>query len=109
MVYEASKYIKKCLGGGEDDALMFCGQGTTSAIKRLQEVMGIAVPSILRERVINTLFLENHDRFAFPNPLCTVILHTFSKSLPYLSICHSRSYTIHLICSYDFAAAREPY
>ncbi|KAL6227985.1 hypothetical protein ACLB2K_001939 [Fragaria x ananassa] len=55
MVYEASKYIKKCLGGGEDDALMFCGQGTTSAIKRLQEVMGIAVPSILRERVINTL------------------------------------------------------
>ncbi|KAL6219828.1 hypothetical protein ACLB2K_007587 [Fragaria x ananassa] len=55
MVYEASKYIKKCLGGGEDDALMFCGQGTTSAIKRLQEVMGIAVPSILRERVIKTL------------------------------------------------------
>ncbi|XP_062007288.1 uncharacterized protein LOC133724545 [Rosa rugosa] len=55
MVYEAGKYIKKCLGGGEDDALMFCGQGTTSAIKRLQEVMGVTVPSILRERVINTL------------------------------------------------------
>ncbi|XP_024179584.1 uncharacterized protein LOC112185557 [Rosa chinensis] len=55
MVYEAGKYIKKCLGGGEDDALMFCGQGTTSAIKRLQEVMGVTVPSILRDRVINTL------------------------------------------------------
>lgn len=55
MVHEAGKYIKKCLGGGDDDALLFCGQGTTTAIKRLQEVMGIAVPSILRERVINTL------------------------------------------------------
>ncbi|KAM5569981.1 hypothetical protein ABKV19_017155 [Rosa sericea] len=55
MVYEAGKYIKKCLGGGEDDALMFCGQGTTSAIKRLQEVMGVTVPSILRERAKNTL------------------------------------------------------
>ncbi|KAK9950085.1 hypothetical protein M0R45_005589 [Rubus argutus] len=55
MVHEAGKYIKKCLGSGHDDALLFCGQGTTSSIKRLQEVMGITVPSILRERVINTL------------------------------------------------------
>ncbi|XP_050386195.1 uncharacterized protein LOC126802591 [Argentina anserina] len=61
MVHEASKYIKKCLGGGEDDALMFCGQGTTSAIKRLQEVMGIDIPSILRERIINTL--ATHERW----------------------------------------------
>ncbi|KAB1217401.1 hypothetical protein CJ030_MR4G020920 [Morella rubra] len=51
MVHEAAKYIKKCLGGGEDDAIIFCGSGTTAAIKRLQEVMGIAVPSIMRERV----------------------------------------------------------
>ncbi|XP_038881873.1 probable cysteine desulfurase [Benincasa hispida] len=54
MVNDATTYIKRCLGGGEE-ALIFCGQGTTSAIKRLQEVMGIAVPSILRERVIETL------------------------------------------------------
>lgn len=58
MVHEASDYIKKCLGGGPDDALLFCGSGTTSAIKRLQEVMGIAVPSILRERVMKTLSNE---------------------------------------------------
>ena len=58
MVHEASDYIKKCLGGESDDALLFCGSGTTSAIKRLQEVLGIAVPSILRERVMKTLSNE---------------------------------------------------
>ena len=58
MVHEASNYIKKCLGGGQDDALLFCGSGTTSAIKRLQEVMGITVPSILRERVMKSLSNE---------------------------------------------------
>ncbi|KAK7369485.1 hypothetical protein VNO80_11524 [Phaseolus coccineus] len=58
MVHEASEYIKKCLGGGKDDALIFCGSGTTAAIKRLQEVMGITVPSILRERVLKSLNTE---------------------------------------------------
>ncbi|KAG4399025.1 hypothetical protein GLYMA_08G156300v4 [Glycine max] len=58
MVHEASEYIKKCLGGGEDDALILCGSGTTAAIKRLQEVMGIAVPSVLRERVLKSLSTE---------------------------------------------------
>lgn len=55
MVNEATKYVKKCLGGGKDDALIFCGSGTTAAIKRLQEVMGISIPSILRERVLAEL------------------------------------------------------
>ncbi|KAK4416715.1 hypothetical protein Salat_2497000 [Sesamum alatum] len=55
MVHEAANYVKKCLGGGEDDAIIFCGSGSTAAIKRLQEVMGIAIPSILRERVLKCL------------------------------------------------------
>lgn len=55
LVGEATRYIKRCLGGGADDVLLFCGSGTTAAIKRLQEVMGIAVPSILRSRVIKEL------------------------------------------------------
>ncbi|XVF60994.1 hypothetical protein PTKIN_Ptkin08bG0092500 [Pterospermum kingtungense] len=55
MVHEALNYIKRSLGGGQDDAILFCGSGTTAAIKRLQEVMGIAIPSILRDRVINCL------------------------------------------------------
>ena len=39
----------------EDDVIMFCGSGTTAAVKKLQEVMGIAVPSIMRERVLKSL------------------------------------------------------
>ncbi|XP_043722036.1 probable cysteine desulfurase [Telopea speciosissima] len=58
MVKEASRYIKCCLGAGPDDALLFCGSGTTAAIKRLQEVMGITVPSILRDRVVKSLRSE---------------------------------------------------
>ncbi|XP_057496930.1 uncharacterized protein LOC130781663 [Actinidia eriantha] len=57
-VHEATEYVKKCLGGGPEDALLFCGSGTTGAIKRLQEVMGIAIPSIMRERVLNCLSCE---------------------------------------------------
>ncbi|XP_050292551.1 uncharacterized protein LOC126733348 [Quercus robur] len=58
MLHEATSYIKKSLGGGQEDALLFCGSGTTAAIKRLQEVMGIAVPSILRDRVLKCLRSE---------------------------------------------------
>ncbi|GAU42757.1 hypothetical protein TSUD_77940 [Trifolium subterraneum] len=58
MVHEATEYIKKCIGGGDDDALMLCGSGATAAIKRLQEVMGIAVPSILREKMLRCLSEE---------------------------------------------------
>lgn len=48
---EAQEYVKSCLGGTEDDALLFCGSGSTAAIKKLQEVMGIAVSSMLREPI----------------------------------------------------------
>ncbi|KAJ4951372.1 hypothetical protein NE237_028204 [Protea cynaroides] len=58
MVEEASRYIKCCLGAGPEDALLFCGSGTTAAIKRLQEVMGITVPSTMRERVLKMMRRE---------------------------------------------------
>nr|XP_023891694.1 uncharacterized protein LOC112003724 [Quercus suber]POE61673.1 putative cysteine desulfurase [Quercus suber] len=61
MVHEATSYIKKSLGGGQEDAILFCGSGTTAAIKRLQEVMGIAVPSILKDRVLK--FLRSEERW----------------------------------------------
>ncbi|KAA8531061.1 hypothetical protein F0562_005770 [Nyssa sinensis] len=57
-VHQAAEYVKRCLGGGPDDALIFCGSGTTAAIKRLQEVMGLTVPSILRERLLKCLNSE---------------------------------------------------
>lgn len=55
MVREATQYIKRCLGCGSEGALLFCGSGSTGSIKRLQEVMGIAVAPILRDRVLRCL------------------------------------------------------
>ncbi|XP_074294022.1 uncharacterized protein LOC141621340 isoform X2 [Silene latifolia] len=56
MMKEASQYIKTCLGGNnQEDAILFCGSGTTGAIKKLQEVMGIAITPTLRDRVSKLL------------------------------------------------------
>lgn len=63
MVRDASEYVKRCLGGGEEDAVIFCGSGSTAAIKRLQEVMGIAVPSVLRQRILASNCLREEERW----------------------------------------------
>ena len=58
MVREATEYIKNCMGAGSCDALLFCGSGTTACIKRLQEIIGVAVPSTMRERILEDLNQE---------------------------------------------------
>ena len=59
LVHKAARYVKRCMSAGAGDALLFCGAGTTAAIKRLQEVMGVAVPSAdLRERLAAQLRTE---------------------------------------------------
>ncbi|XP_031503099.1 uncharacterized protein LOC116266137 [Nymphaea colorata] len=55
-VHEAGEYVKRCLGATDGDAsLIFCGTGSTAAIKRLQEVMGVTVPSVVRRCVLSCL------------------------------------------------------
>ncbi|KAI3506242.1 hypothetical protein L1887_28598 [Cichorium endivia] len=68
MLHEATEFVKKCLGGTDDDALLFCGSGTTAAIKRLQEVMGIAIPSILREKVLKSCLTSEERWVVFVGP-----------------------------------------
>ncbi|KAF7052978.1 hypothetical protein CFC21_060988 [Triticum aestivum] len=60
MVRTAASYIKRCMGAGADDALIFCGSGATAAVKRLQEVMGMAAPPgpLLRARLLSQLRAE---------------------------------------------------
>ncbi len=55
LVHEASAYIKRQLGADERYRLVFAGSGTTGAVKRMQEILGLAVPSNLRERVLAAL------------------------------------------------------
>ena len=66
--HEAAEFVKKCLGGTEDDALLFCGSGTTASIKRLQEVLGIVIPSNLREKVINSCLGSTERWVVFVGP-----------------------------------------
>jgi selenocysteine lyase/cysteine desulfurase len=58
LVHEATAYIKKRLGADDRYRLVFAGSGTTGAIKRMQEILGLAVPSTLRERVLGVLTPE---------------------------------------------------
>jgi selenocysteine lyase/cysteine desulfurase len=58
LVHEASEYIKRQLGADARFRLIFTGSGTTGAIKRMQEILGLAVPSSLRERVLAVLAPE---------------------------------------------------
>lgn len=64
---EAQKYVKACMGGTEDDALLFCGTGATGAIKKLQEVIGIAVPPLMRDHILAGLNTE-HRWVVFVGP-----------------------------------------
>ncbi|KAG8055558.1 hypothetical protein GUJ93_ZPchr0001g33028 [Zizania palustris] len=52
---EAAKYVKRSLGAGPEDVLLFCGTGCTAAIKRLQEVTGMTVPPTLRSVALDVL------------------------------------------------------
>ncbi|GJM87814.1 hypothetical protein PR202_ga03807 [Eleusine coracana subsp. coracana] len=59
LVHKAARYVKRCMGAGPNDVLIFCGSGTTAAIKRLQEVIGVAAPSVeLRGRLSTQLRME---------------------------------------------------
>lgn len=55
LAHQAAEYIKQCLGANAEDKIIFCGTGSTAAIKRMQEILGLAVPSNLRSRVLEIL------------------------------------------------------
>jgi selenocysteine lyase/cysteine desulfurase len=50
--HEAAEYIKACLGADDRYKIIFTGTGSTAAIKRLQDILGLSVPSPLRARVL---------------------------------------------------------
>lgn len=55
LVHQADMYVKQCLGAGDHHKLVWCGTGSTAAIKRLQEMLGLALPSTIRQRVLDTM------------------------------------------------------
>jgi selenocysteine lyase/cysteine desulfurase len=52
---DAGRYLKRCLHAGPDYAIAFPGTGSTGAIKRLQEILGVAVPCSRRDALLAAL------------------------------------------------------
>jgi selenocysteine lyase/cysteine desulfurase len=59
LTHWAGQYIKQQLGASQF-SIIFCGTGCTAAIKRMQEILGMTVPSTLRQRVLDTF--APHER-----------------------------------------------
>jgi selenocysteine lyase/cysteine desulfurase len=55
IAHDASAYLKRALHAGDAYAVAFPGTGSTGAIKRLQEILGVAVPCTHRERFLAAL------------------------------------------------------
>lgn len=68
--HEARQIIKRHVKAGPKDVLLFCGNGTTGAVNKLQRIMGLRIPEwlashsnqLLEERpVIFTSHMEHHS------------------------------------------------
>uniref|UniRef100_A0A0E0BPY8 Aminotransferase class V domain-containing protein n=1 Tax=Oryza glumipatula TaxID=40148 RepID=A0A0E0BPY8_9ORYZ len=60
LVHKAARYVKRCMGGGAGDALLFCGAGTTAAIRRLQE--GFSRAALVLIVAINFNDIQNYKK-----------------------------------------------
>jgi selenocysteine lyase/cysteine desulfurase len=47
---EAREIIRRCLGASDEHAVLFCGSGSTGAIDRMINVMGLRIPCQLEDR-----------------------------------------------------------
>ncbi|MGB5757244.1 MAG: aminotransferase class V-fold PLP-dependent enzyme [Acidimicrobiales bacterium] len=47
---EARAIIARCVGAGDEHAVLFCGTGATGAIAKLVAVLGLRIPSVLEDR-----------------------------------------------------------
>uniref|UniRef100_M8BAV9 Putative cysteine desulfurase n=1 Tax=Aegilops tauschii TaxID=37682 RepID=M8BAV9_AEGTA len=68
LVHKAARYIKRCMGAGRADALVFCGAGTTAAIKRLQEIIGVALPSVEMRNWLSAQLRDEERWVVFVGP-----------------------------------------
>ena len=55
LAHQASEYIKGQLGADGHCKLVFCGSGSTAAVRRIQDILGLSVPSSRRDEVLARL------------------------------------------------------
>ncbi|WP_267525508.1 aminotransferase class V-fold PLP-dependent enzyme [Campylobacter sp. MG1] len=67
---EAKNNIKKSLNLNQDFALIACGSGSTMAIKKFQELVGIYIPPLIKEK-----YFKNIDKKTLPLVIISAIEH----------------------------------
>lgn len=73
----AKQYIKQSLGLNNNYSLIACGFGSTSAIKKFQELLGIYVPPVIKDK-----YFQNIDKNSLPLVIVSSIEH-HSNELSY--------------------------
>ncbi|MVN88827.1 aminotransferase class V-fold PLP-dependent enzyme [Deinococcus sp. HMF7620] len=52
LTHQAAEYVKGQLGGDQTCKLVFCGSGSTAAVRRMQDILGLAVGAHHREALL---------------------------------------------------------
>ncbi len=59
---EAREIIKQAVGAGEEHAVIFVGSGSTAAINRMVDVLGLRIPADLDDRYGFSAAIPEHER-----------------------------------------------
>ncbi len=55
LLHQAESRIKELVNAGPDGKIIMTGSGTTGALKKLQEIIGVFFPPVTKERILNTV------------------------------------------------------
>jgi selenocysteine lyase/cysteine desulfurase len=55
LLHQAESKIKELVHAGPDGKIIMTGSGTTGALKKLQEIIGVYIPPVTRERISNSV------------------------------------------------------
>ena len=59
---QARQIIHRAVNGSDDDMVIFCGSGATTAVDKLMNILGIRIPSELAEKIHVEELLNEHER-----------------------------------------------
>ena len=74
LLHKAEERIKEIVNAGEAGKIISIGSGATGALQKLQEILGIYIPPVTRERIFNSIS-ESGD-------FCRATLETIDKNKP---------------------------
>ena len=55
LLHQAESRIKELVNAGPDGKIIMTGSGTTGALKKLQEIIGVYIPPVTKERISNAV------------------------------------------------------